>query len=448
MAFGLAACNYGETFNISELTENSANSSQMEIGERWLSEILHSMQGETGTYLRERAEAHSVQVSYSDDLQHRIGEFNPSTNLVTLELPYGIETASEEEFQEMVLTGRRVMYEELDHAVRYHERTRINGLSAQDSVDGVRTANESIARITAFIGMSEDAQLGSAPSLKVQLGMPGDGRAVYYSIIDAEMADVIIGGLEEGEFFHEKPELIDDVFSAFYGTSTSEWYTLQYTPIPNDVISEYTLDVSLAEALDNYRDGRDLTFNELTEFSSGIVDGAILLANTEAQFEKGDFTSEAESLSLNDLIRHRHRMSLPDSGRANHLNRTVSSGNFFRDAPSSRIVEAFEILVSDTTVIRDFMASCVGKDYLSENTRNVVANNYQALSEYLPVVTSLVNNVRQAISGQELDAQTRIQLELLYRRAESPLVTPSSNRVAIYNAHIRGNRDDGIRLCL
>ena len=270
--FGLAGCNDDDTkFNISEITSPESIKSE-NIGERWLAEILVSMQGETGTYLKNSAASHGIEVAYADNLEHRIGEFSSQANTITLELPLGIETATEEQFQEMILTGRRVMYEELDHGVRHYERNRISGLSAQEEVDGFHTSNEAIARITAYLGMSEDAQIGSSLPLQAQFGVPESGQAIYYSTIDAKMADTIITGLADGEYFHERPDLIDDVFSSFYGTSTSEWYTLYYSSlIPDSFIEKYKSNVSLAQLLDDYKQGNNLEFNDFESFTSNIT---------------------------------------------------------------------------------------------------------------------------------------------------------------------------------
>ena len=67
--------------------------------------------------------------------------------------------------------------------VREHESQHIRGLSFEDHIDGDSTAHEAIADITAFIGMSEDAVIGSAPSLHVQFGVTESGLPAYYSVI-------------------------------------------------------------------------------------------------------------------------------------------------------------------------------------------------------------------------------------------------------------------------
>jgi len=394
----LAGCNDEDTFNVNELISEPAQETT-DVGERWLREILSSMQGDTGQYLIERAQHYDITVSYADDLQHRIGEFSPSGNAITLELPLGIETATGEQFQEMVLTGRRVMYEELDHGVRHHERNMISGLSAQEHTDGLHTSNEAIARITAYVGMSEDAQIGSAPAFETQLGMPENGYAIYYSTTDAEMADRIIAGLAEGQQFHETPELMAEAFAAFYGTSTSEFYTLYYASAILPDSFEYTRNVSLAQVLDDYREGNDLQFEDFVRFANQINSpNTNLLESLHSQFDNGDFTNEAEQLTLNDLLRARQRWSQPDGGRANHLTKTRSGGNFFRDASPERISEAFGILTNDAEIIQSFMGSCIGKSYLSEDARSVAQNNYDVMTGYLPLLRETVGQVQGSLS--------------------------------------------------
>lgn len=447
LVLGLAGCNDEDTFDVTELTA-PANQETTDIGERWLREILSSMQGETGQYLISKAQEYDITISYADDLQHRIGEYSPSNNAITLELPLGIENATPAQFAEMVLTGRRVMYEELDHGVRHHERNRTRGLSAQEYADGLQTSNEAIARITAYVGMSEDAQIGSAPAFETQLGMPENGHAIYYSTTDAEMADRIIAGLAEGQHFHETPELMVEAFAAFYGTSTSEFYTLYYASAVLPDNFDYTRNVSLAQVLDDHREGLDLRFSDFNRFANLINSpNTTLLDTLQGQFENGDFTNEAEQLTLNDLLRARQRWAQPDGGRANHLAKTRSGGNFFRDASPERISEAFGILINDAEVIQRFMGSCMGKSYLSENARDVAQNNHGVMTDYLPILRQTVGQVQNTLSGSELTAQTRIQLEQLYRQMESPLVTPSSNRVTIYKNYVRERRNDGVRLC-
>ena len=449
--FGLAGCQGDDSsFEVAELLKEPASSESVDVGERWLRSILSTMQGKTGQYLISAAQEHAITIAYADDLQHRIGEFDPSRNAITLELPLGIETATPEQFEQMVLTGRRVMYEELDHGVRDHERERITGLSAEYSVDGFHTSNEAIARITAYIGMSEDAQIGSAPDFSIQLGMPDNGHAIYFGTTDVEMADVIISGLESDSYFHESPELINDAFAAFYGTSTSEWYALYYASsiIPDSFIEKYDQNVSLAQLLNDYSEGNPLKFDDFARFANLITESdQILLGSMRAQFESGEFTAEAERLTLNDLIRARNRFSQPDGGRANHLDRTASGGNFFRDAPPERLAEAFDILINDAEVIQQFMASCMNKDYLSEDARRVARNNHDVISEYMPVLIKGVGVVKSILGGSELDAPTRIELETIYRSLESVLVVPSENRVAIHESYVAERRDDGVRLC-
>ena len=408
------------------------------------------MQGNTGQYLITAADRHGITIAYADNLDHRIGEYNPAGNTITLELPLGIETATEDDFQEMVLTGRRIMYEELDHGVRYHEKAGAPDISAQDNVDGYHTSNEAIARITAYVGMSEDAQIGSAPPVSIQLGMPESGHAIYYSTTDTEMADILISGLKPGEYFHEHPELIEEAYAAFYGTSSSEWYTLYYASyyITDNFIGNYSRNVSLAQVLDDYRDGNSLSFDEFSRHTTDITDTDLaLLKGLKDRFENGEFTAEAERLDLNDLIRFKRKLSQPDGGRANHLARTKVGGNFFRDAPPERLKQAFDILINDAQIIRDFMGSCIGKNYLSENARDVAKSNHTGLGTYIPALKETVGSVTALISTGELDAASRIQLERLYRQLETPLVTPSKNRVTIYENYVRGKRSDGVLLC-
>lgn len=447
LVLGLAACDDENTFDVSDLIAQPEQEIT-DIGERWLKEILSTMQGETGQYLISQSQKHDITIAYADNLQHALGQYSPSKNAVTLELPLGIETATPEQFQEMVLTGRRVMYEELDHGVRHHERDQISGLSAQDAVDGRMTSNEAIARISAYVGMSEDAQIGSAPNLKTQLGMPESGHAIYYATTDAAMADEIVAGLAEGKHFHESPELIAKTFHAFFDTSSSASYTLRYAShiLPDNF--EYSKNVSLAQVLDEYKGGDNLQFDSLVDFANLInVPDDTLLQGMQTQFENGDFTNEAEQLTLNDLLRERHRLSQPDGGRANHLAKTNSGGSFFRNAPAERISNAFNALVQDAEIIQEFMSSCRGKPYLPENVRGVVDNNHEALTSYLPVLHDAIGKIQSTLSGEELDAPSRIQLERLYQKMEAPLVTPSRNRVKIYNGYVEERSNNNMVLC-
>jgi hypothetical protein len=458
IAAALAGCNDdNEGFTVTELTntinnaeeENTTQIPHTDIGQKWLGDILSTMQGSTGAYLIAAAKEHNVRIDYADNLNHRIGEFNPETNTIRLELPLGIETASPAEYQEMIYTGRGVMYEELDHAIRHHERGLIPNLSAQGEVDGFDTGSEGIARITAYFAMSEDAQIGMVPSLPTQLGMPENGYAIYYATTDIEMADTIIAGLKEGEYFHEKPDLIEDVFTAFYGTSTSQWYTLYYASrVPDRFIEKHEKNISLAQLLDDFRKGNDFTLPDFKHLTNPLTgEKSLILDGLFDDFNEGVFTAEAEKLTLNDLIRFKARMALPDNGRANHLQRVGSDSSFFREASPEKIVEAFEILISDTRVIQEFMGSCIGKTYLSDNARSVAQNNYAVLTQYLPLVEKSVSSVIDILNTQELDASSRIALEKMYRQFEEPLITPSKNRVTIYDDYIRGKRHDGIRLC-
>ncbi|NCC22619.1 MAG: hypothetical protein EOM26_09195 [Alphaproteobacteria bacterium] len=446
---GLSGCGQDNSFDIGELTANPSQDTPP-VGEVWLREILTSMKGETGRYLVAAAEQHGVSIAYADDLNHRIGEFSPGRNTVTLELPLGIESATPDQFARMVLTGRRVMYEELDHAVRHHERQGPESLSAQDEVDGLLTAHEAVARISAYVGMSEDAETGSAPDLKTQLGMPESGYAVYYSTTDAGMADVIVSGLEDGAHFHENPELIDKTFAAFYGTSISEWYTLYYASatIPDNFLDRYRTNVTLDRILDDYRQGKPLEAGDFFRHANRIAPpGNILSARLTTDFQNGRFTAEAEKLTLNDLLRFKDKLSRPDGGRADHLARTGSAGDFFRDAPSAELTRAFNILVNDAEVIHRFMASCTGKDYLPAKVQSVAENNHSVLTGYLPVLREAVGSVVRVLGTHELDAASRLRLKQLYEQLEGPLVTPSENRVTIYNNYVNGRRYDNLIAC-
>lgn len=222
----LGACDkFQDGYSLADLSTDEALESS-DIGKRWLATILATMQGETGEYLKTGVAEYNIRIDYAENLNHMIGVFKPDENSVTLELPLGL---TEKNFDELVLTGRQVMYHELDHAVRNHEVGRPSSLSLEDNIDGVNTSNEAMANLTAFIGMSEDAQLGSVPNMFTQLGMPEDGRAVYYSVVPAKAADVIVAGLEEGEHFHERSDLQKEVLAAYFDTSGSEWHTLYYS---------------------------------------------------------------------------------------------------------------------------------------------------------------------------------------------------------------------------
>ena len=114
LVFTLSGCEPTEdnNFSVEELTTSTALASD-DIKKRWLATILHSMQGETGLYLKAAALKHGIEIGYADNLNHAYGQYNPTTNDVTLEIPAGL---TEETFDELVLTGRKIMYHELDHA--------------------------------------------------------------------------------------------------------------------------------------------------------------------------------------------------------------------------------------------------------------------------------------------------------------------------------------------
>lgn len=445
--FVLTACNEADDnhFSIEELSSPEILSSE-KIEERWLATILSTMQGETGIYLKEAAQEHGVEIGYIENLNHAVGVFQPNSNNVTLEVPYGL---SETTFDELVLTGRAIMYHELDHAIRHNTLEPLTCLSGEDEIDGIHTAHEAIADLTSFIGMSEDAEIGSAPPLSIQLGMPDDDRAVYYSVIPAPMADVIIAGLGENEYLHNNAELLDATFSAFYGTSRSEWYTLYYSQnIPDEVLAGYSVNAPLSDVLSDYQPGLDLSFDGLDRTTAFLKTHDSFLDGLQTDFSNSAFTSEAEGLTVRDLIYRKLELARPDSGPANHLTRTASNGGseFFRDAPASRIGEAFDILVNDTDVIINFMASCQSADYLPENARSVAQNNYRVLSEYRPILTESVGQVREILSSGELSPQARINLRSIYRSLEDPLVTPSRNRNTLWNSDAVQSRHTGNKI--
>ena len=268
LAFGLSACQTGTEnhFDVESLqTPDSLSAS--DIRHRWVATILETMQGETATALKDAALENGTIIGFTDNLNHMIGVYVPAENRVTLEIPYGL---TEETFDELVLTGRRVMYEELDHAARDHSTARASGLSLEAIIEGEANVNEAIARIVAFNGMSEDAQIGSVPSLETQFGVPDSGAAVYYSVINPDMADALFAGLQDNEFFHERADLQDQVFASFFGTSEAEWYTLYFAAhaVPDETLQNYSARTPLTTILSDVHQGRDITFGEMAHMTT------------------------------------------------------------------------------------------------------------------------------------------------------------------------------------
>ena len=173
-----------------------------------------------------------------------------------------------------------------------------------------------------------------------------------------------------------------------------------------------------------------------------------LLSDAKQNFEDGGFTSEAENLTLNDLIRFKNKLSKPDGGRANHLAKTQSGGNFFRDAPISEIDRAFEILINDANIIKNFFASCVGSSIIPQNLQEGIQQRSEISEQVASMVSKTVNGTRSILAqASELSPRDRISIGQAYKAIEEPLVPLSRDRVTVYNNYIRDARNDGVRLC-
>ncbi len=440
--FGTVACDFADPGNHDSITDLQTPESLQsdDLGRRWIAGILDSMQGRTGTYLKDRATQHGVAVGFAANLDHRIGEFNPGTNKVTLEVPLGL---SEETFDELVLTGRRVMYEELDHAVRHHETDKPSGLHAEDHVDGVHTGNEAIARITAFTGMAEDAQIGSAPPLSVQFGIPESGHAVYYSVFNPEMADTIFAQLGEDEHLHERPDILRDAYTAFYGTSESEWYVLYYAShvLSDEDLAKYRASAPLSAVLRDQGPGRGVTFDDLAGFTALPDTAAAFLDDSMRQhFTDGTFTAEAETVSVRDLVRFKDRLSRPDNGPANHLARTASGGgDLFRDGTKGEIVEALESQLHNMEIIQGFFQRCATAHYIPEPLRTAMSEMIEqainpSLETFRPATAQMIGTI-QGKTG-DLTLEDRLAIKTYYNEFHAILYPLSAQRVDIHERFV------------
>lgn len=439
IAITLLGCDSPEdnNFSVEELTASMAITSD-NIKKRWLATILHSMQGETGVYLKDAAARHGIEIGYADNLNHAYGQYDSNTNGVTLEIPAGL---TEETFDELVLTGRKIMYHELDHAVREHESTHVRGLSFEDSIDGDSTAHEAIADITAFIGMSEDAVVGSAPSLEVQFGVTDNGLPAYYSVIPPRMADTIFRHLEEDENFHQQPDVIDKTFTAFYDSPRSEGYTLRYgRHIPDSFLQKYSGGEDLSTVFSDYRSGRDISFSELSARTTLIGSNVPLLEGLETEFSNKTFTSEAERLTVNDLLRRKEFLSRPDGGPANHLTRVTSGDGgdgLFDSASRQQIIEAFEAQAENARRLSGFFSRCSTASYIPEEIRSGLATIPGDLSAVLPGINQMVGWLQQG--DGELSLQDRLAAKEAYNTIHDGILYPASDlRVQVHNRFVEG----------
>ncbi len=439
----------GNHFTVEELTKPEMLQAE-DIRVRWIATILNTMQGETGTNLKTASNEHGIEIGFADNLDHALGVYDPNQERVTLEIPYGL---SEETFNELILTGRKVMYHELDHAVRDQSGHNITELSFEYQIDGSATTHEAIADMTAFIGMSEDAKIGAAPPLIEQFGVPESGHAIYYAPIPAPMADVILSGLGEGEYLHEMPDLIDDTFAAFFNSGRSEEYTLRYgSVIPESFLGNYRSSTSLSTVFTDYKGGRAMSFDNLDHMTEGLFPESDNLApGLENSFAAGEFTSEAERLNVYDLIRKKRELDRPDGGPANHLTRQRSydrGQNFFAEASVSRIVEQFEVLPHNAQIYLEFMRSCRDKDYMPDTNRDIVNAHIDVLEKYIPTLNQGVSNITGTLSGTaEIGVQLRTQLETYFIEMHSLLERSKQHRTQLYNMYGRDHRSDNLIAC-
>lgn len=438
IVIGLSGCDSTDdtNFSVEELTASTALASD-DIKKRWLATILHSMQGKTGSYLKAAALKHGIEIGYADNLNHAVGSYSSSTNDVTLEIPAGL---TETTFDELVLTGRAVMYHELDHAVREHESRHINGLSFEDDIDGDSTAHEAIAEITAFIGMSEDAAIGSAPPLSVQFGLTDNGFPAYYSVVFPHMADAVFANLEEGENFHEQPDVVQKAFKAFYDGTYAPNYTLRYgRHIPEDFLRQYSGNTDLSTVFSDYRTGRDISFSELSNRTTFIGSGVSLLEGLESEFASGAFTSEAEGLTVNDLLRRKAFLSRPDNGPANHLTRVTSGEGQdpFDRATRQEMIEVFETQAENAKRFSGFFSRCSTASYIPEDLRQVFPKISSDLSSVVPNINQMIGFLRQ--SEGELSVKDRLVAKNTYNTIHDKILYPASDlRVKIHNKFVEG----------
>ncbi|MFK7840441.1 MAG: hypothetical protein AB8B83_08960 [Bdellovibrionales bacterium] len=418
--------------------------SSEDINERYLASILSTMQGETAQALKLYASEHEIRITTSPDLPFRIGEYNPTTRTVTLEIPVGLE----ENFDELVIAGRRVMYEELDHAMRMDSRIEAfltdNGMSGEDLIDGQLTSLEAMARVAAYRGMSEDAQIGSAPSLQQQFGVPETGEAIYYSVFNPGLADTFFSGIEslpEGEQPHENMGLMEDIFSGFYGTATSEWYTLEYASqlLSEDFLADYDQRKPLADVLNDFISGRNYEQGDLDAMTTLIGQDNPLGTILADELEDGSLTGEAENLTVRDLLRHMQRHVGTD-GPHNPLERTRSAGDIFREGSPEQLIELLETQAINMERLGGFFRRCSQADYIPESAREVLGGlSSNIANDILPFTQQTVSGTVAMIrSTDELTLSDRLAVKQIHNAIHEILYPLSETRVDVHEDFVRG----------